>query len=31
MVFAGLVFPYAMVLTRKNALVEWLNIHVSAK
>ena len=31
MVFASFVFPYAIVLTRKNALVERLNIHVSAK
>lgn len=32
MVFASFVFPYAIVLTRKNALVyEGLNIHVCAK
>jgi len=31
MVFASFVFPYAIVLTNKNALVEELNIHVSAK
>ena len=31
MVFASFVFPYAIVLTRKNALVEGLNIHVRAK
>ena len=31
MVFASLVFPYAIVLARKNALVEGLNIHVRAK
>ena len=31
MVFASFVFPYAIVLARKNALVERLNIHVSAK
>ena len=31
MVFASFMFPYAIVLTRKNAFVEWLNIHVSAK
>lgn len=31
MVFASFMFPYAIVLTRKNALVERLNILVSAK
>ena len=32
MVLASFVFPYAIVLTRKKyALVEGLNIHVSAK
>ena len=31
MVFASFIFPYAIVLARKSALVEGLNIHVSAK
>ena len=31
MVLASFVFPYAIVLTRKNAFFERLNIHVSAK
>ena len=31
MVFASFMFPYAIVLTRKNAFVERLNILVSAK
>ena len=31
MVFASFVFPYAIVLARKSALVERLNILVSAK